>query len=138
MITEAPRRLFTREEYHRPATRRMAEAGVLHEDDRQRSAARSPLRIELIYGEILQKSPIRNFHAAIVGRLNTLLTPRLLPQYYVNVQNPIHIGDRSEPEPDITVLPFRDDYYAEGEYRRNTYCYSLKCQTVPGGVPHCG
>ena len=99
MTTEVPRRLFTREEYHR-----MAEVGILSEDD----------RVELIHGEILQMSPIGDFHAAIVSRLNTLLTPLLLPQYLVNVQNPVHIGNRSEPEPDISVLPFREDYYAQG------------------------
>ena len=99
MATEVSRRLFTREEYHR-----MAEAGILSEDD----------RVELIHGEILQMSPIGDFRAAIVSRLNALLTPLLLPQYLVNVQNPVHIGNRSEPEPDITVLPFREDYYAEG------------------------
>ncbi len=102
MIAEAEvaiaRRLFTVEEYHR-----MAEAGILHEDD----------RIELIHGEIVQMSPIGNYHAAIVSRINMLLAPRLASQAIVNVQNPVRIGDHSEPEPDITILPFRDDYYAE-------------------------
>ncbi len=80
----------------------MAEAGILHEDD----------RTELIHGEIIYMSPIGNFHAAIVSRLTNLLTPRLVPSFIVSVQNPVRIGDRSEPEPDIMVLPFRDDYYA--------------------------
>lgn len=98
MVAEVARRLFTVEEYHQ-----MAEAGILHEDD----------RIELIHGEIVQMSPIGNYHAAIVRRLTTLLTPRLAPQAIVDVQNPVRIGDHSEPEPDIKILPFRDDYYAE-------------------------
>jgi Uma2 family endonuclease len=99
MISEAPiaPRRFTVDEYHR-----MAEAGILHEDD----------HVELIHGEIIQMSPIGNHHAAIVRRLTTLLT-RLAPQAIVDVQNPVRIGDRSEPEPDIKILPFRDDYYAE-------------------------
>lgn len=96
-------RLFTVEEYHR-----MAEAGILHEDD----------RIELIRGEIIQMRrgaapPIGKPHAAIVRRLTNLLTPMLAPQAIIDVQNPVRIGDHSEPEPDIMVLPFRDDYYAE-------------------------
>lgn len=100
MIAEAEvaRRLFTVEEYHR-----MAEAGILHEDD----------RIELIHGEIVTMSPIGNRHAAIVRRINLLLTSRVAPQAMLDVQNPVRIGDHSEPEPDITILPFRDDYYAE-------------------------
>ncbi len=80
----------------------MAEAGILHEDD----------RTELIHGEIIYMSPIGNYHAAIVRRLTTLLT-RLAPQVIVDVQNPVKIGDHSEPEPDIKILPFREDYYAE-------------------------
>lgn len=97
MTTEVARRLFTVEEYHQ-----MAEAGILHEDD----------HTELIHGEIIYMSPIGNHHAAIVRRLANLLTPRLAPQVIVDVQNPVRIGDHSEPEPDIMILPFRDDYYA--------------------------
>ena len=40
---ELPRRLFTMEEYHR-----MAEAGILHPDE----------RVELIEGEIVRMAPI--------------------------------------------------------------------------------
>ena len=101
MIAEAEdkitRRLFTVEEYHQ-----MAEAGILHEDD----------RTELIHGEIIYMSPIGNYHAAIVSRINMLLAPRLASETIISVQNPVKIGDHSEPEPDIMVLPFRDDYYA--------------------------
>lgn len=102
MIAEAEAQIaprpFTVEEYHR-----MAEAGILHEDD----------RIELIHGEIIQMSPIGNYHSAIVRRLTMLLAPRLASQAIIDVQNPVRIGDHSEPEPDIKILPFRDDYYAE-------------------------
>ncbi|MGB3848676.1 MAG: Uma2 family endonuclease [Tunicatimonas sp.] len=98
MTTDVARRLFTINEYHR-----MAEAGILHEDD----------RTELIHGEIIYMSPIGNYHAAVVRRLNTLLSPLVAPQAIVDVQNPVKIGDHSEPEPDIKILPFREDYYAE-------------------------
>ncbi len=98
MTTEVARRLFTINEYHR-----MAEAGILHEDD----------RTELIHGEIIYMSPIGNYHAAVVRRLNTLLSPLVAPQAIVDVQNPVKIGEHSEPEPDIKILPFREDYYAE-------------------------
>ncbi len=30
------------------------------------------------------------------------------------MQNPVHISEFSEPEPNIAVLPFREDYYADG------------------------
>ena len=102
MIAEAEdkitRRLFTVEEYHQ-----MAEAGILHEDD----------RTELIHGEIIYMSPIGNYHVAIVRRINKLLNDSLTSQVIVDVQSPVRIEDHSEPEPAIMILPFRDDYYAE-------------------------
>lgn len=91
-------RLFTVEEYHQ-----MAEAGILHEDD----------RIELIHGEIIQMSPIGNQHVAIVSRINMLLAPQLVSHAIVHVQTPVLIDEHSEPEPDIIVASFREDYYAE-------------------------
>lgn len=102
MEADVAKRLFTIQEYHR-----MAEAGILHEDD----------RIELIHGEIIKMRrraapPTGNYHAAIVRRVSTLLIPQLAPEYLVDVQNPVHIGEHSEPEPDISILPFREDYYA--------------------------
>ena len=105
MITEietppaVARRRFTVAEYHR-----MAEAGILHEDD----------RIELIHGEIIQMSPIGNPHSSTVRRLINKLTRQLDPRFTIDAQNPVQISEYSEPEPDIVVLPFRDDYYADG------------------------
>ncbi|WKN46256.1 Uma2 family endonuclease [Tunicatimonas pelagia] len=96
--TKITRRLFTVEEYHQ-----MAEVGILHEDD----------RIELIHGEIIQMSPIGKNHSAIVRRLNNLLKNYLESNILVDVQNPVLINEHSEPEPDIVILPFREDYYAE-------------------------
>jgi Uma2 family endonuclease len=90
------RRKFTVDEYHR-----MAEAGILGEDD----------RVELIDGEIVQVSPIGSTHAACVARLNMLLSP-LQARGIVWVQNPIRLGDYAEPEPDVAVLRPRGDFYA--------------------------
>ncbi|MEM8969608.1 MAG: Uma2 family endonuclease [Bacteroidota bacterium] len=92
------RRLFTVEEYHQ-----MAEAGILYEDD----------RIELIHGEILQLPPIGKLHASITMRINALLIPKLFPELIISVRSSIIVDDYSEPEPDIVILPFREDYYAE-------------------------
>src|SRR5439155_6055412 len=52
---QAPRRLFTVEEYHQ-----MGEAGIFHEDD----------RVELLAGEIVEMTPIGSHHASCVSRLN--------------------------------------------------------------------
>lgn len=97
MRTQVARRAFTVDEYHR-----MAVAGILSEDD----------RVELIDGEIVRMSPIGSRHAACVDRLNALLGRRLGKRAIVRVQNPIVLGRRSEPQPDLVVLRPRADFYA--------------------------
>lgn len=97
MSHQPARRWFTTSEYNR-----MAEAGILTEDD----------RVELIEGEIVEMSPIGSRHAACVNRLNMLLSGQAGQDSIVSVQNPIVVDDYSEPEPDVAALRMRDDYYA--------------------------
>src|SRR3712207_5206226 len=85
---DLPRRRFTVAEYHR-----MAEAGILMEDD----------PVELIAGEIIEMSPIGQRHVRAVNRLNQTLVLQLGTSAFVSVQNPIRLADNSEPEPDIVV-----------------------------------
>jgi len=92
------RRTWTADEYHR-----MAEVGILHEDD----------RVELIDGEIVEMSPIGSRHAACVNRIVSVLRQRLGIEFIISVQNPIRLNDASEPQPDIAVLRLRADYYAD-------------------------
>lgn len=97
MTVQFSRRLFTVSEYHR-----MAEAGILGEDD----------RVELIEGEIVEMSPIGSRHAACVRRLNSLFGSRVGERAIVDVQNPVRLGEHSEPQPDLVLLRFRPDLYA--------------------------
>jgi Uma2 family endonuclease len=96
----ARRRLFTRAEYYR-----MAEVGILGEDD----------RVELIRGEIVQMSPIGRRHSAFVGNLTQLLAVRLAGRAFVWVQNPIVLTEDTEPQPDLAVLRRRPVPYKERE-----------------------
>lgn len=82
----------------------MAEAGILGEDD----------RVELIEGEIIEMSPIGGPHAACVDRLTRLLVIGLGDAAIVRVQNPVHLDQRSEPQPDVSLLRPRADFYASG------------------------
>lgn len=82
---------------------RMAEAGILGEDD----------RCELIEGEIIDMAPIGSDHAATVARLNRLLTRALGDQVIVTVQNPIRLNRRNEPQPDLALLRYREDFYRD-------------------------
>jgi Uma2 family endonuclease len=93
---EITRRRFTLDEYHR-----MVDAGILHEDD----------RVELIRGEIVQMSPIGSRHAATVARLNQELVTRLRGRAILWPQNPITILPDSEPQPDLVLLRYREDFY---------------------------
>jgi Uma2 family endonuclease len=70
-------------------------------------------RAELIEGEIIEMSPIGPPHAACVGRLTQRLILLLQHDVIVWVQNPIRLDDYSEPEPDVTVLKPREDFYAK-------------------------
>lgn len=90
------RLLFTVGDYYR-----MADVGILAEDD----------AVELIEGEIIRMSPTGSRHASRVKKLNRLLTMNLGEAAIVAVQDPVHLGDLSEPEPDLSVLRPRDDFY---------------------------
>ena len=99
MSVQVAKRYFNVTEYYR-----MTEAGILSEDD----------HVELIEGEILEMSPIGSRHAACVKRLNTLLGRLVGRDITISVQDPIHLDDYSEPQPDVALLRSREDFYAEG------------------------
>jgi Uma2 family endonuclease len=90
------RRKLDVDEYHR-----LAEAGILGEDD----------RVELIEGELIQMSPIGSPHAGTVNALTQLLVTAVGGRAIVAVQNPVRLDDRSEPQPDFALLRPRADHY---------------------------
>ncbi|MBI2172043.1 MAG: Uma2 family endonuclease [Chloroflexi bacterium] len=96
MAVQLQRHTFTVDEYHK-----MLEAGVFTEDD----------RVELICGEVIEMPPIGSKHVGHVNRIARILGNRLGQRAIVSVQNPIRLDDRSEPQPDVAVLHFRDDDY---------------------------
>lgn len=98
MVGNIEKRLLTVAEYHK-----MAEVGILDPDD----------RIELIKGEIIKMSPLNSPHTSHVKRLNALMFRLLGDRVTISVQDPITIEDHSEPEPDVALLAFSEDFYAE-------------------------
>ena len=102
MPVELQRRRFTVDEYYA-----MADAGILHEDD----------RVELIEGEIVQMAAIGSRHAACVNRLTRLLVEQAGDDAVVTVQNPVRLSDLSEPQPDFALLRPRDDFYGTSHPR---------------------
>jgi len=67
--------------------------------------------MELIEGEILHMAPIGFNHAGHIARLIHALTPLLHGQATVNAQNPVQLGDLSEPEPDFVLLRPETSFY---------------------------
>jgi Uma2 family endonuclease len=99
MLVQLDRRLFTVTDYQR-----MIETGILQEGD----------RCELLNGEIVKMATIGRKHAAVVNRINKLFSRILQEAIIVSVQNPIELGAFSQPEPDIALLRWQDDFYESG------------------------
>jgi Uma2 family endonuclease len=90
-----PRHLWSVDDYHR-----MGDAGILTEAD----------RVELIEGELVEMAPIGSEHIAASNTLTRLLVLAVGDNFIVSVGNPVRLTQRSEPQPDFTVLKPRDDY----------------------------
>ena len=90
-------RMFSVHDYYA-----MAEAGILTEDE----------RVELINGEIIEMSPIGSRHASAVYALDYLMSDQFGQRALVAVQGPLRLGNHAEPEPDVMILRWRDDFYA--------------------------
>jgi Uma2 family endonuclease len=113
------KRRFTVDEYHR-----MAEAGILSEDD----------RVELIHGEIVQMVAIGSRHAACVKRLNGLLMAALGGRAIVSVQDPIRLDAYSEPEPDLAILRPKADFYASAHPSPLDVLFVIEVADSSGGA----
>ncbi|MGA2867411.1 MAG: Uma2 family endonuclease [Verrucomicrobiota bacterium] len=88
---------FSVEEYYR-----MAETGVLRPDQ----------RVELLDGEIIDMSPIGPPHGGVTKRLNQYFTQLARGRWLVAVQDPVHLDEYSEPQPDLMLLRPAPDFYS--------------------------
>jgi Uma2 family endonuclease len=87
---------FNADEFHR-----MAETGILRPD----------ARVELLAGKILDMSPIGPFHGGVTKRLIRFFTSLANGRWIVSAQDPVHLDDHSEPQPDLMLLKPREDDY---------------------------
>jgi len=87
---------FTVAEYQR-----LGEVGIIGEED----------RVELIDGEILDMGDIGRSHAAHVAWLTTLIARKSEETMIVSVQNPLQLGERYQPQPDLMLLREHADRY---------------------------
>jgi Uma2 family endonuclease len=80
---------------------RMAETGVLRPD----------ARVELLDGRIIDMSPIGPFHGGVTKSLNGIFSAASRGRWQVSVQDPLHLDEHSEPQPDLMLLkPVADCY----------------------------
>lgn len=70
-------------------------------------------RTELIDGVIIDMAPLGNPHMSAVDRLNEMLVRQLHGRAIVRGQGSVRLGDYSVPQPDLTVLKPRDDFYKD-------------------------
>lgn len=82
---------------------RMAEVGLLAEDD----------RVELIHGEVVEMSPINVAHASTVSRLLSVLSRMFGNDVILSVQNPLQLDDETLPQPDVALLRPQADFYSK-------------------------
>ena len=96
MSLQVAKHYFTVEQFER-----MGEAGIFAED----------ARLELIEGEIVEMSPIGSRHAACVKRLSMHFSRTLGDKFIISTQDPIHLDDFTQPQPDVALLQPREDFY---------------------------
>ena len=69
-------------------------------------------RIELLYGAMVHMSPTGPAHDTIIQRLTQILVKALSPRAVIRIQSSFAASDRSEPQPDVAVVPPRDYFDA--------------------------
>ncbi|NOQ77103.1 MAG: Uma2 family endonuclease, partial [Methylococcaceae bacterium] len=66
-----------------------------------------------IDGEIIDMAPIGSKHVSYVNRITRILVKGIGDIALVSVQNPVVLGDLSEPEPDFALLKPKDNDYED-------------------------
>jgi Uma2 family endonuclease len=61
-------------------------------------------RVELIDGEIIEMPPQKDLHAVAISLTAGALSKNFGYGFWVRQQLPLHLGDTSEPEPDVAVV----------------------------------
>jgi len=80
---------------------RMAESGVIPPG----------ARVELLDGKVIDMSPIGPLHGGLVKGLIRVFTRFPQGRWLLAAQDPVHLEDHSEPQPDLMLLkPSADDY----------------------------
>jgi len=90
-------RPITVDEYHR-----MLEAGILHEGE----------PVELVGGQLIAMPPEGPAHSSSVSMLISQFVQRFTGRAIVRCGNSLRLSAVSEPQPDLTLVRRRDDWYS--------------------------
>jgi Uma2 family endonuclease len=74
---------------------RLVDAGIFGPDD----------RVELLDGLLIAREPQGGRHATVVGLVAAALEKAFGRGFHVREEKPIALDERSEPEPDVAVVP---------------------------------
>ena len=91
---------FSSDQYHW-----LIEAGILTTDH----------KVELIGGEILPMPPMGNNHGRNIRQLTIWLVEHRAQDYIPQCQVTIRLAEGFTPDPDFTLLRYREDEYKEGD-----------------------
>lgn len=80
--------------YSLPRYHEAIRAGIITEND----------RVELIDGELIQKMGIGKRHGDCLDLINVYFVTRYAATHVCRAQNPLSLGDHSEPEPDYALV----------------------------------
>lgn len=80
---------------------RMIDTGILGKDD----------KVELIAGNIVTITPINSKHSSVVKKISKNLIRNFSDKYSIGIQDPIYLSADSIPEPDVSILKYKEDFY---------------------------
>ena len=95
---------------------KMAEVGILKRGE----------KLELIQGEIIRKFPNSPRQASFTNRLNARLGKIIANEALLSIKHPLRIDEYNEPEPDIAVLAYREDYYSLSHPKANQVFFIIE------------
>jgi Uma2 family endonuclease len=96
-LTQPKTRRFTRQEYERLAVLGFSNGH----------------KVELIFGEIIQMSAMKNYHAIAMGLGEDVLRAAFGPKFWIRPQLPLVLRKYGEPEPDLAVVSGEPRDYTE-------------------------
>ncbi len=109
-------RRWSRAEYHNMAAKRIFPPDA---------------RLQLIFGNIIEMSPQKSYHATAIRLIEDSLRSIFLKGYDIRVQLPLALNSDSEPEPDIAVVAGKPRDYRDKHPETAVLIVEVSDATLP-------